>query len=200
MSESKKVSSPLVTAVLALDEHFAELERVGSKIVSMEIKSEFELEHVQKLLARFAECGQGVSDEVTVLSQLLTEARSRAEKIAQGVAERAAEVQARKSDEQKKFEEFNALGSKVRELSAGLASLRRPEGEHLTVEERTKLSQSLSQFEAQLGPLIERAQRLRREAHESKMKSLEQNADSLTQTLQSIQGKLSGLHLPHLVQ
>lgn len=200
MNESKKPQSPLVKAVLTLDEHFAELERVGTKINTMELKSEFDLEHAQKLLMRFAECGHGVSEEVTNLGQLLNEARSRAETIASGVAERAAQLQSRKVDEQAKLAEFNELGTKVRELSAGLASLRRGEGEQLTPEDRAKISLSLSQFESQLAPLIEHAQRLRREAHEAKMKSLEQNADSLTQTLQSIQTKLNGLHLPHLVQ
>lgn len=193
-------NSDLIKTVFTLAEHFAELERVGGKINSMDIKTDSDFEHIQKLLSRFAECGESVSQEVTRLSALLTDARNKAENIAAGVASRAEEVRKRRVEESQKFEEFSLLGEKVRQLSSTLASLRRNEGESLTNEDRAKLSMSLSEVEVQLHPLIEQAQRLRREAHDRRMKNLEQNADSLTQTLQSIQRKLGELNLPQVMQ
>jgi hypothetical protein len=193
---SIKNETPLVKAVLALDEHFAELDRLGAKINSLEMKSEFDFEHAERLMARFAECGQGVSDEVTALAQHLNDARARAEAMAAGVAERAALVKARKSNEQEKYEEYRQLGEKVRELSFAMAELKPEPGAEVNDETRAKMSARLAAFEDQLNPLIVRAQNLRNDARNSKIKLLEQNADSLTQTLQAIQQKLGTLNLP----
>jgi hypothetical protein len=74
--------------------------------------------------------------------------------------------------------------------------LRRPEGDVLTESERASLSMKLSEFELQLGPLIDEAQNIRTAARLSKMKTLEQNADSLTETLKSIRQKIGALNLP----
>lgn len=185
--------SPLVKSVLALDEYIAELERVGGKINSMELKSEFDLEHVRRLLTRFAECGQGVSDELTKLSTHLNEARSRAETVAGQVAQKANLLNDRKTDQQAKLDQFRILGEKVRDLNASMAALRRPEDAVLTEEERKEISDRLLDFEKQLDPLIEEAQNLREEAHSSRMKALEQNADSLAQTLLAVRDKIRTL-------
>src|SRR4051794_28585430 len=107
---SKTELSPLVKSVLALDEYFIELERLGTKINSLDMKSDFDFEHAERLIARFAECGQGVSDEVQNLAQRLNEARTKAETITAGVAERAQLLGARKTSEQTKYEEYRSLG------------------------------------------------------------------------------------------
>ena len=79
MSETKKEFSPLVQTVMALDSYFAELDRLGGKINTMDLKTDFDFEHARRLMGRFAECGQGVSEEVTKLSNyLLTELRAKA--------------------------------------------------------------------------------------------------------------------------
>lgn len=185
--------SPLVQSVLALDEYLNELERVGAKINSMPLKSEFDLKHMQKLLARFAECGQGVAQEVTNLSTQLNEARARAESVAAGVASRAESLNLAKNDEADKMEQFRMLGDKVRELNQAMSVLRRPEGEVMTDEDRKQIAASLAEFDSQLDPLIEEAQNLRKAAQTSNMKSLESNADSLAQTLLAVRQKLRSL-------
>jgi len=195
MSKDKD-QTDLVKAVLALDEYFSELDRLGAKINSLEMKSEFDFEHAEKLMARFAECGQGVSDEVTKLAQHLSVARARAESVAAEVAKRAELVRSRKSSANDKFEEFRQLGEKVRELSEAMNELRRDESQPITDDDRTLITARLVAFEDQLGPLIVRAQALRQDARESKIKLLEQNADSLSQTLLAIQSKISSLNLP----
>ena len=61
MSNKIKRDSPLVKSVMALDAHLNELERVGTKINSTDMTSDFDFDYIQKLMTRFAECGQGVS-------------------------------------------------------------------------------------------------------------------------------------------
>ena len=82
MSNKGKQDSPLVKSVLALDQYLSELERVGQKINSTDMTSDFDVDYIQKLMTRFSESAQGVSREVTNLSTHLNEARTRAEAIA----------------------------------------------------------------------------------------------------------------------
>src|SRR5438045_2901319 len=86
MAEKNNRDSPLVKSVLALDSYLAELERVGGKINSTDMASHFDVEHIQKLMTRFAECGKGISEQVVNFSAQLQEAQRRAETVAQGVS------------------------------------------------------------------------------------------------------------------
>jgi hypothetical protein len=190
-----KQQSLLVEAVTSLDSYFSELERIGNKIISLDMKTEFELAQAQKLMLRFAECGEAVTKEVLNLSNCLNEARSRADMIASGVAEKAAILNSRKTNEQEKFELFRQLGERVQTLVSDMNRLKRPEDSTLTDKDRQQIAKELAQFESELNPLIEEAQNLRREAHYSKMRTLEQNADSLAQTLLAARQKISSLHL-----
>jgi hypothetical protein len=193
MANKTKQDSPLVKSVLALDNYLTELDRVGTKINSTDMTSDFDLEYVQKLMARFAECGQGVSEEVTNLSTQLQEAQARAETVAQGVSKQAELLNIRRNEQDKKLEEFRVLGEKVRELTAVIAQFRPPQGEALTAEDRAKLTSNIPGFDAQLAVLVEELQNLRKSARDSRMKALEKNAESLVQTLQSVRKKLGDL-------
>ncbi len=193
-SDKNQNESALVKSVLALDNYLSELERVGTKISTMKMSSEFDLEHMRKLMGRFAECGQGVSVEVTGLSNHLNEARARAEAVAKVVAERADILNDRKSEQHEKLDQFRLLGEKVRALNTEMSNLRPPEGAEMSPEDRTKLSLSLVDFDAKLQPLIDEAQTMKKDAQEAKMKTLEQNADSLAQTLLSVRKKLRMLN------
>ncbi len=195
-----KIQSPLVKSVLALDEYFSELKRLGTKINSLDMKNQFECEQAQRLMNRFAECGEGISTEVLNLSQSLNAVRAEAEELAQGVTARSEILNARKTEEQKKMEQFQQLSEKVRGLSSEMAQLKQPAGETLTNEQRANIKISLAAFDGQLIPLIEQAQEMRREAHAAKMKVLEQNADSLAQTLQAVRQKLVAIELPNRPQ
>src|SRR6185436_17685234 len=116
MSNKGKQDSPLVKSVLALDHYLSELERVGQKINSTDMTSDFDVDSIQKLMTHFSECAQGVSKEVTNLSTHLNEARARAETVAQGVSRQADLLQSRRSEQDEKLEKFRLLGEKVREL------------------------------------------------------------------------------------
>ena len=190
MSNKSKQDSPLVKSVLALDNYLSELERVGTKINSTDMTSDFDIDFVQKLMGRFAECGQGVSEEIAKLSTHLREAQTRAEGVAQGVTRQAELFQARRKEQDEKLEEFRILGERVKRLSASISELRRPKDAGMTTEDKQKLKSGIPGFEAELSLLIEDLQKLRESARTSRMKSLQKNAESLTQTLQAVQKKL----------
>jgi chromosome segregation ATPase len=193
MSNKAKRDSLLVKAVLALDDQLTELERVGTKINSTDMTSDFDPEFIQKLMTRFAECGQGISEEVTNLSARLQEAQERAQTVAQGVSRQAELFSVRRKEENEKLEEFRILGEKVRDLNAAISQFRRPRGEGMTAEDRAKLTSNIPAVEAQVADLIDELQKLRQSARNSRMKSLEKNAESLTQTLQAVRKKLADL-------
>ena len=195
MSETIRLkdASPLVKTIVALDKYFGDLDRIGAKIEENALVTETDFEQASKLLALFAERGQGVTEEIMRLSTCLNEARTKASAVADRVAERAAAVNDRNSDQQAKYEQFRLLGEKVRDFNTSVSQLRQPEGTQLSDEERRQISARLLEFDSQLDPLIQEAQELRQYAQDAKMKSLLQNADSLAQTLQSVRGKIRSL-------
>ena len=193
MSNKPKQDSPLVKCVLALDGHLAELERVGTKINSTDMTSDVDAEYIQKLMTRFTECGQGISEEVTNLSRQLQEAQARAERVAVGVSRQAELFKTRRNEQNEKLEQFRVLGGKVRELTVAIGQFRPEHGNRLTNDERTKLTSNVAGFQAQLTSLIEELQNLRKSARDSRMKALEKNAESLAQTLEAVRRKLGDL-------
>jgi chromosome segregation ATPase len=191
MSNAKnKDLSPLVQTVIALDGYFSELSRLGARIEETELKSDSDFEQMQRLMNLFAECGQGVSDEVVALSTALNEARTQAEAAAQKVGARAEQFQALQSERQKKMEAFRRLGEKVQAITLSLGDLKRPEGTPASETDRAKISARLSELDAELNPLIEEAQAIKTEAQGSRMKHLEQSAHSLSQSLTSMRQKI----------
>src|SRR5215831_4524073 len=125
MSDKTKRDSPLVKSVLALDNYLAELDRVGTKINSTDMTSDFDVEHIQKLMTRFAECGQGISEEVSNLSAQLQAAQARAESVAQGVSSQAELLNKRRNEQNEKLEAFRVLGEKVATLNTAISRFRR---------------------------------------------------------------------------
>lgn len=194
MSNQIKNPSPLVEAVLKLDNYLSEIVRLGEKIESMDLKTDFDFEQAQKLMNHFTQCGQGVAEEVVQLSAKLNEARAKAEAAAQVVSARAEQIQARQNDHHQKMADFRALGDRVRDLTLSLNDLKRPEGEELTDDDRAHLSMRLSEFQIQLQPLIAEALKLKTEAQASRLKTLEQGADSLVQSLSAIGRRLEQLN------
>ena len=184
MSNKINRDSPLVKSVLALDNHLTELERVGTKINSTDMTSDFDMEYIQKLLARFTECGQGISEEVTNFSTQLREAQARAEGVAQGVSKQAELLKIRRNKQDEKLEEFRILGEKVRDLNTVIGRFR---------DDRAKLRSNIPAVETQLGSLIEELLKLKTSARDSRMKALEKKAESLVQSLQAAQKKLTDL-------
>jgi chromosome segregation ATPase len=193
MSNKAKRDSPLVKSVLALDNYLSELERVGARINSTDMTTDVDVEYIQKLMSRFAECGRSVSEEVTNLSTQLHEARTRAETVSQGVSSQAELLNKRRNEQNEKLEKLRILGEKVRELNATIGQFRPPQGHELTDEDHARLTSNFPAFEAQLVSLIDELHDLRNSARDSRMKALEKHAESLAQTLQAVHKKLRHL-------
>lgn len=174
MSDKTKRDSPLVQSVLALDHQLAELERIGGKINSTDMTADVDVDFVQKLMTRFAECGRSISEEVSNLSMHLQQSQSRAEAVAQVVSKQAELFKARRDEQMEKLEQFRALGEKVRELT------------ETTGRDRS----NLPAFEAQLTVIVDELEKLRESARNSRMKALANNVQSLVQKLQAVLKKL----------
>src|SRR2546430_1783540 len=110
MSNKAKRESPLVKSVLALDHYLSELDRVGTKITSTDMTADFDVEYIEKLMVRFAECGEGIAAEVTNMSTQLQEAQARAQAVAQGVTSQAELLNKRRNEQNEKLEQFRILG------------------------------------------------------------------------------------------
>ena len=188
---NKSNDSPLVKSVLALDEYLTELERVGTKITSTDLTSDFDVEHIQKLMTRFAECGQGITKEVSELSMRLHDAQVRAGAIAQGVSKQAELFKIRATEQNERLEQFRILGEKVRELNTVISRFRPAPGTDVSEKDRAEMMSSIPGIDAQLAALITELQTLRESARNSRMKALEKSVESLAQSLQAARERLS---------
>jgi chromosome segregation ATPase len=195
MNTSKKDSSALVQTVIALDHHFSELERIGAMISDMKLRTDSEFEYGRRLMGYFAEAGEGVTAEITQLSKLLNEARARAEQVGHLVEARTEELSARRGEQEILNEKFEALALKVGEIGAELNSFKRDPNEEMSEADRAEITAKLNQVGLRLGPFILEAKRIRDEARSAKIKSVDQKAESMTQTLQGLQSKLQALDL-----
>lgn len=198
MTNTIKNPSPLVETVLKLDGYLSEIVRLGAKIEEMELKSDFDYEQAQRLMNRFTECGEGVAEEIVKFSHELNQARAQAEEAAGLVSVKATALEQRQEQHRQKMEQFQALGDKVRDLNGSLSDLRGFDSESVSAEEQARIAGRLGDFEARLLPLIEEAKNLRQEAHASRMKILEQGADSLVQSLSSIGRRVETFRNAHL--
>jgi hypothetical protein len=195
MPDAKTIKnpSPLVLAILTLDEHFAELNRLASRIEEIDLKSNFDFEQSERLIHRFAEAGQSISEDIVLFVKVLNETREQAELAAQKVSAKADILKVRKVDIQEKMARFQVLSEKVSELNRSLMQFQRPAGEALSPAEIGEMKTRLTEISLQLQPLIEEAQLLKNLGYESKMKVLEQNAESLRQSLLAVSQKISGI-------
>ncbi len=90
---------------------------------------------------------------------------------------------------------FESLSQKVGLLNQTLIQFKRPAGETLTNEEIVELKASLANIAGQLQELIEEAQVMKSVGQESKIKVLEQNAESMRQSLIAVSQKINGMML-----
>lgn len=185
-----KDASPLVKAVLVLDDHFSNLVRLSEKIEENDLKTDSDVEQARKLLMRFAEVGECISGGVQELSTRLNEARAKAEAAAEKVGSKANMIQDRQGEEAKKAEVFRALADKVSALNQSLMQVRPTTAGELTDDDRAKTLEAFGTIEAQLQPLIDEAETLRDDAQRLKMKALEQQASSLAQHLINVKEKI----------
>ena len=175
-----------MNSVVALQQDLSELDRIGGKINGMEMTSEMDLEYVQKLLGRFAECGIRVSQKLHEFSSHLQEAQARAEAVTQGVSHQTESFNAIRDQQNLLIDRFQELGEKVRELNARVGQVA---GAQDSGNSET-LKSALPAVEQDLKLLIADLEDLGAASGASRMRKLEQNVHSLKQTLQALQTKL----------
>jgi uncharacterized protein YoxC len=189
MSNNTK-NTAFADSAINLDSAFTELEELSGQIERLDIESDSGLERAKQLLGKFAEAGQRIGDGVQVLAKSLEDSRSRAEAAAQIVSARAGDIQKRQEENDQMLSRFGALGESVKKISEKIVQFKKPAGEKLTEDERDALTKQLPELDSQLSGLIDEAQGLRVDAQQLKLKSVERNADSLSQTLLSARRKL----------
>ncbi len=192
-SLNKKDLSVLVQSAVLVDEEFARLESLGGQIERCELESDKDFEHARKLLVRFGETGQRIGEQVAILAKALDDARVRAEASAKSVTERAALIQARQTETDRLIERFKTLGEMARNLTEAVAELHKPALGVLSPEDRARLGGFLPEVVNQLGALVDEAKRLKEEARAAGLKTLERDADALSQSLQSMRAKLEAI-------
>lgn len=196
MTESKTIKnpSPLVLAVLSLDEHFTNLMRLSARIDEVDLKSNFDFEQVEKLITLFSETGEGISADIASFVQVLNEARAAAESSAERVTEKAMQLKLRKDETQDKMVQFNQLSDKVSKLNESLLQFRRVDGQELSEQDKLDLKNRLNEVAGQLKGFIAEAEVLKNLGQESKLKILEQNADAMRQSLIAVSKKIESLN------
>lgn len=188
-----KDASPLVKAVLTLDDHFQNLVRLAEKIEANDLKTDGDIEQARKLMGHFAQIGEGISSGVVELSTRLNEARAAAEEAANKVSAKADIIQNRQGEEAKLADVFRALAEKVGSLNQSLMQAKPPTEGELTDDDRARTIEAFNDIDAQLMPLIEEAEALRDNAQRLKMKVLEQQASSLAAHLVNVKEKISSV-------
>ncbi len=196
MIESKTIKnpSPLVLAVLSLDENFANLMRLSSRIDEVDLKSNFDFDQVEKLITLFSETGEKISSDIAGFVQVLNEARTAAESSAERVAVKAQQLRFKKDDTADKMIQFNQLSEKVSKLNESLLQFRRVDGQELSEQDKVDLKNRLNEVAGQLKGFIAEAEALKNLGQESKLKVLEQNADAMRQSLIAVSKKIESLH------
>ncbi len=185
-----KDASPLVKAVLTLDDHFQNLVRLSEKIEENDLKTDGDIEQARKLMGHFAQVGEGIAAGVAELSTRLNEARNAAEAAANKVSAKADIIQGRQGEEAQKAEVFRALAEKVGTLNQSLMAVKPVTGDVVTEEDRQKTMAAFNDIESRLQPLIDEANSLRDDAQKLKMKALEQQASSLAAHLVNVKEKI----------
>ena len=199
MSDTKTIKnpSPLVLAVLTLDAHYTDLKRLAERIEALELKSNFDFDQSEKLMTHYAETGQAISQDIAQFVQVLNDTRSEAEAAAAKVSAKAELLELRKNDVQEKMGRFHALSAKVTQLNESLLDFKRPSDESFTDADRELVKGRLSEIASQLGGLILEADQLKELGREGKIKILEQNAESMRQSLIAVEKKISGIVQNH---
>lgn len=197
MSESKTIKnpSPLVLAVLELDAHYADLKRLAARIEGLEFKSNYDFDQSEKLLAHYSETGEAIAQDISRFVQVLNETRAEAEASAEKVAEKAAILAVRKNEIREKMARFEELSARVIRLNDSLVDFKRPDADSFSDADRQDLKVRLNEIASQLGGLVAEADELKAIGRESKIKALEQNAESMRQSLTAVANKISALGL-----
>lgn len=194
MSTEKKELSVFAQAAMALDADFTTLAVTSAELERLDIQSDAGLKRGKILLARFAECGQRVGANIQALSGALNQAQADASGAAKIVSDKAAAIQERQQHEDSLLHRFNFLNETLRKFNEAVTKLRDlSKGEGGTGGEGAFIAEHVPGLSAKLGELVEEVGKIEADAKAANMKTLQKDANSLGQSMQSMRRKLESL-------
>jgi predicted nucleic acid-binding Zn-ribbon protein len=187
---TKEDPSPLVAAAIAFD---AELERFASlseTLLKARLDSEKGLERAAGALTEVAACEQQLGARAQALMTALGAARDRQQTQANGLSERAEEIQRRSQEFQDLLDRFQEIGKDATELSTL--------GQEIGAMKRVDKPASdgevlgrLDQLNEKMASLVARAEALSEDAKTASFPELSRRAHDLRQQILSARNKIN---------
>jgi uncharacterized protein YukE len=181
VKKTKEVSE-FARAAMSLDSDFEQLESLGQQLEESELETEFGLNQAKKLLLHYGECGERIGAEIQLLAKALEEARMKAEAGATLVANRAVLIQKRHEEKEQMLSRFQSLGEMAKKVNDSVLQF--------TNEGKISLTEHMPELQSSIDALIDESKKIRVEASQAKMKTLEKDAEAFSQMLQSVSKRL----------
>ncbi len=192
MQNTLEALSVFGQAAVKLDAVLRTYDQLANELEHLEVASDKGLARGQTLLKEVDEARTRLGAEMQNFAQHLQASRERCDQVEAVIASRTDAVNDRLQLADGLFKRFQILGEMVHAITLSLASLKKSDDtEALSSEEKTEMASRLPEFNEKISILIDEAKKLVGEARDSNLKSLEQNADSMHQTLQSAQNKFN---------
>jgi len=177
-------------AAVTLDSALVEFEKLVGEFDRLVLQSDKGLERGLTLLDEISACRNRLEAGMQLLSQTLTQARTRNEQAEKIVAEKGMLLEGRRREAEQMFARFKTLGDAVVQINTSLIHLKDQAAAGMSDDDKAMLVNRFPEVGAQLEILIEQAKKLVEEAREAGLKTLERNADSLRQSLASAHNRI----------
>ncbi len=179
-------------AAVKLDAELQTYDRLANELERLDVTSDKGLTRGQTLLTEVDEARTRLGAEMQQFAQHLQASRERCDKVEEIIAARTNAVNERLQLADSLLKRFQILGDMVHAITQSLSALKKSgDEEELSPEEKKEMASRLPEFNEKIAILITEAKKLVDEAKDNNLKSLEQNADSMRQTLQSAQNKFN---------
>ena len=180
--------SDLGAAAAALEAELRRFEELGEIARRVPLNSEKNLDRAARATQEAAEAQERVAAAVNALIGAITVARQRQEGHAQGILERAKEIQARTGEFHELLKRFGALGEEAKGIHALVqeaAALKQEDGS-VSLEALGRLEQ----VSERMASIVATAQDVAKDAKARGIDDIERQADALKQQVQSARNKL----------
>lgn len=178
-------------AAIALDVALQDYDRLAADLGRADVQSDKGLARAQEVLERVEASRTELANQMQSFAGRLQQARTRCDEVEAIVAEKTGQVNDRVQFADALFRRLKMLGEMVHAITQSLATLKGPGEEAVSNEEKGAMLNRLPEFNEKISVLIEEAKRLTSEARQANLKTLEQNSDTIRQTLQSAQNKFN---------
>jgi hypothetical protein len=178
----------LGAAAAALEGELRRFEELGEIARRVPLNSEKNLDRAARATQEAAEAQERVATAVSALIGAITVARQRQEGHANGILERAKEIQARTAEFHELLKRFGLLGEAAKDIHALVqeaAALKKEDGS-VSLEALGRLEQ----VSEQMARIVATAQDVAKDAKARGIEDIERQADALRQQVQSARNKL----------